>query len=183
MDHASINLAANVRRLREERGLTQRQLAELSGVPRPTLAHIESGEANPTLHVLVKVAAALSSPIEGLIGNPRATVRKYSRESLPERTRNGVTVRDLVPDAVPGLAIDRTELPAGTQVRVVSRGPGTRQFITCERGSLDVAVGDECWVLGPGDLIVAGGEAGYRAVNSGRGTAVLFAVAAPAPSL
>ena len=51
------HLASNVRKLREARGLTQQQMAKLSGVPRPTWANLESGTANPTIAVLARVAA------------------------------------------------------------------------------------------------------------------------------
>jgi XRE family transcriptional regulator, regulator of sulfur utilization len=49
------NLADNLRALREARGLSQQQIAEIAGVPRPTWAHLESGAANPTVAVLVRV--------------------------------------------------------------------------------------------------------------------------------
>ena len=49
MADSAANLAANVRRLREERGLSQQRIAQLAGVPRPTWASLESGSANPTL--------------------------------------------------------------------------------------------------------------------------------------
>ncbi len=179
MDPASQNLAANVRRLREARGLTQRDLAELSGVPRPTLAHIESGEANPTLHVLVKVAAALASPIEGLIVDPGAPVRRIPRGSLPARARGGVVVRDLIPDPVPGLSFDRSELAPGARCRLTPGGPGIRRFITCERGTLEVEAGEERWGLGSGDLLVAGGEVALTVANAGRGTVAVYTVSAP----
>ena len=52
MDDIHANLAANVKRLREARGLSQQRMAELSGIPRPTWASLESGGANPTLAVL-----------------------------------------------------------------------------------------------------------------------------------
>jgi transcriptional regulator with XRE-family HTH domain len=182
MDHTSSNLGANVRSLREERGLTQRQLAEVSGIPRPTLAHIESGEANPTLHVLVKLAAALSNPIERLIASPRAIVRVVARDALAEHGRSGVAVRDLVPEPVPGVAIERVELQPGAQFRAPPRAAGTRQFVACERGAVAVEVGEGRWPLGTGDLLVAGGDVGYRVENPGRGAAVLYAVRVPAPA-
>ena len=58
------HLARNIRALREARGLSQAQLAKLSGIPRPTWANLESGAANPTLAVLLKVSATLQvSPV------------------------------------------------------------------------------------------------------------------------
>ena len=47
MDETGSNLAANARRLREARGLSQQQMAQLSGIPRPTWASLEAGDANP----------------------------------------------------------------------------------------------------------------------------------------
>src|SRR4029077_3990077 len=76
-DAAAFNLANNIRSLREARGLTQQQMAKLSGVPRPTWANLESGAANPTLAVLVRVAAALQIRVEELIGPPKASARFY----------------------------------------------------------------------------------------------------------
>ena len=43
------------------------ELATLSGVPRPTIANLESGSANPTLGVLVRIASSLQVSIEQLI--------------------------------------------------------------------------------------------------------------------
>ena len=62
-DTLSERLAANIRQLREARGLTQEQMARLSGIPRATWGHLESGGANPTLSVLHKVALALQVQI------------------------------------------------------------------------------------------------------------------------
>ena len=75
MDDASArlapNLADNMRALREARGLSQQQMAQIAGVPRPTWAHLESGAANPTMTVLVRVASALQVRVDELIAPPR----------------------------------------------------------------------------------------------------------------
>jgi transcriptional regulator with XRE-family HTH domain len=46
-------------RLREEQGLTQRQLAGLSGKPQSTIARIESGAVNTSLEVLAEIAGRM----------------------------------------------------------------------------------------------------------------------------
>ena len=66
-DKTSSYLALNIRRLRSARQLSQQKLATLAGIPRPTLAHLESGSANPTLSVLMRLASALQVMIEELI--------------------------------------------------------------------------------------------------------------------
>jgi transcriptional regulator with XRE-family HTH domain len=61
---AGLHLARNLVSLRHARTLTQDALAAASGLPRSTIANLESGEANPSLAVLVKVASALGVPID-----------------------------------------------------------------------------------------------------------------------
>ena len=53
------NLAANVRRIREERSLTQTQLAELVSVDLRTVQRLESGTHNPRLRVVEQLCIAL----------------------------------------------------------------------------------------------------------------------------
>src|SRR5436309_10585753 len=114
MEPLAVHLAQNVRQLRDARGMTQQQMARIAGLPRATWANLESGAANPTLTVLYRVAAALQVSIEELISSPRAACHFYPKGSLPSKVRNGnVTVRKLLPDAIPGMEIDRMELPPG----------------------------------------------------------------------
>ena len=84
------HLAENIKQLREARGLTQERAARVSGVPRPTWATLESGSANPTLAVLIKVAGALQVSIEELIGPPRSTGKLFRAHEIRTRTRGSV---------------------------------------------------------------------------------------------
>ena len=53
-------LAGNLlRRARAQKGLTQRQLAALAGVPQSSIAKIESGVRQPTLPVLTRILVAV----------------------------------------------------------------------------------------------------------------------------
>ena len=45
--------------LRKERGITQQEIADRTGIKRTNVARIESGRNAPTIEVLVKLAAAL----------------------------------------------------------------------------------------------------------------------------
>jgi transcriptional regulator with XRE-family HTH domain len=52
-------LAANVRRLRESKGLSQGALATDAGIYQELVSRIENGVANPELETLGKIADAL----------------------------------------------------------------------------------------------------------------------------
>lgn len=49
----------NTARIRKERGLTQEQLAERSGLSQQYLSGLERGGRNPTIVTLYEIAAAL----------------------------------------------------------------------------------------------------------------------------
>src|SRR5829696_7483596 len=61
-----------VRSLREEKGMSQRQLAEASGVSKKTLANVEVGKVHPLPSTARKIAAALEVDPRGL---PRVASR------------------------------------------------------------------------------------------------------------
>ena len=64
----SQNLANNIKKLREAKGLSQEKLARLADVANNTLIKMESGEnKNPTLDTLKKVAKAFGVNVDDLI--------------------------------------------------------------------------------------------------------------------
>jgi transcriptional regulator with XRE-family HTH domain len=169
-------LAANIRHLREARGLTQEQMARLAGLPRATWGHLETGGANPTLLVLDKVATALQVPIEELTAAPRALGRLYPKTSLKVRRQGDGSVRQLLPDPIPGVLIDHMEIPPGGRIPGVPHMPGTREYFTCEDGEVVLAVGGEQWTVAPGDVLVFRGDQRHSYRNSGRKTAIGYSV-------
>jgi transcriptional regulator with XRE-family HTH domain len=174
-------LAANLRQLREARGLSQQQAARLAGLPRPTWATLETGSANPTLAVLLGVAAALQVSIEELVGPPRATGRLYRAAELRSRRRGAVTVRDLLPEKIAALEIERLEIPREAVLNGIPHTPGTREYLACERGRIELATEGEVFVLGAGDVVVFRGDQRHSYRNPGADTAIGYSVVALAP--
>lgn len=177
----STQLAANIRQLRQGRGFTQEQMAKLSKLPRATWSNLESGAANPTLGVLNRVAVALQISIEELIATPRAEVKHYPRGTLPQRQRGAVTVSSLLPDEVPGMQIERLELPAGARLIGVPHTPGTREYLTCEAGELELVASGSTFRLTPGDVAVFRGDQRHSYTNPGKRPAIGYSVVMLAP--
>ena len=175
-DSTASYLAANIRQLREARGMTQEQMARLSDVPRPTWANLESGEANPTLSVLVKVAGALQVALEELIGPPRAVVKLYKAETLPVTQRGKVRVRRLLPESIAGFEIDRMELHGGAYMTGIPHTQGTREYLTCESGVVELTVAEATWRLQAGDVVVFRGDQKHAYRNPGTVNAVAYSV-------
>jgi XRE family transcriptional regulator, regulator of sulfur utilization len=175
-EELSDRLARNVRQLRSARGMTQAQVAKLAGLPRATWANLESSAANPTLSVLHRVAAALQVPLEELLASERADVKHYPKGSLPARQRPGVVVNSLLPDKVPGMLIERIEILAGSRLIGVPHTPGTREYLACEAGEIELVASGQAYRLGAGDVVVFRGDQRHSYANPGRSIAVGYSV-------
>lgn len=101
-------IALNLARLRAERGLTQRQLAEAAGLSWSQISRYESGAVMPRLGSLVRLADALGVAVEDLerqsegvdmvfdvefdnLGNVRCTLQLSSDQYSSLVTRMGST--------------------------------------------------------------------------------------------
>lgn len=63
----------NLQRLREERGLSQRELGEAIGVSTGTIGNYEIGYREPNFETLEKIADFFNVPIGTLLGDARAS--------------------------------------------------------------------------------------------------------------
>jgi transcriptional regulator with XRE-family HTH domain len=57
----------NVRRVRQQRGLTQEEVAFATEIDLTYMGGIERGKRNPSLLVMARIAEALSSPLSKLL--------------------------------------------------------------------------------------------------------------------
>jgi len=177
-------LGKNLRSIRELRGLTQQQLAELCEVPRSTVANIEVGGSNPTLAVLLRLSGALHLSLEELLARPRARCQVYPPGSLPSlesRGSSGAELQQLLPQAIPGMSIDRLELPPGVRMKGSPHAPGTHEFLYCERGQLNLRVAGERFELKRGSVAAFPGDQRHSYENPGRSSAIGFSVVSLAP--
>lgn len=58
-----VALITELVKARQEQGISQRQLEEMSGVKQPQIARMERGDANPQLDTLLKVLVPLGKTL------------------------------------------------------------------------------------------------------------------------
>lgn len=104
------NLALNVWSLRETKGMTQQQLAEIAKMKQPRIADIERDEANPTLLTISRVAVALRVTAARLLAEPDETLLAKAR-ALAEARASGGTKRRLPPHPQPAAAEVQEPVP------------------------------------------------------------------------
>jgi XRE family transcriptional regulator, regulator of sulfur utilization len=166
-ERVAAHLARNLASLRHARGLTQEALAKAAAVPRSTIANLESGDGNPSLVVLVKVAAALGVPIDELLAAPRAKVRRWSAEDVGSRRRgSGVVERPLVPEPVPDEMMSVMDFAPAAMMGGTPHLPGTREFFTCLDGRVNLMVAGDRHLLAEGDVLAFPGNLPHSYQNA-----------------
>ena len=87
-------LGDRIRRLRAERELQQRQLAEKAGLTPSMVSQIESGRLSPSLHTLGKIASAFGVPIAALFdGKPAGSIVVSHKRDYPVVSFDGSSER------------------------------------------------------------------------------------------
>jgi XRE family transcriptional regulator, regulator of sulfur utilization len=167
---AAGHLARNLAALRHTRSLTQDALAKAAAVPRSTIANLESGAGNPSLVVLVKVAAALGVPIDELLASPRAQVRHWPAADVAARSKGrGVRIRALVPEPMPDGMIEVMDFEPGAVTGGTPHLPGTREYFTCLSGRVNLTVGGDRHALAEGDVLAFPGNQPHSYANADAG--------------
>ena len=138
-----------LRSLRQRRGSTLAQIADVTGISISTLSRLESGQRRPTLELLLPLARAYQVPLDELVdapasGDPRIRPRAF--------TRHGMTFVPLTRNSG-GLQAYKQIIPAR---------PGDQDLdLQVHKGYewLYVLSGRLRLVLGEHDLVLSAGEA------------------------
>lgn len=176
-------LARNVTSARANRNLSQTQLADRSGVPRSTITHIESGQGNPSVANLARVAAALGVGLDELVSEPRSDQLLIKAADVPTvmKAAGKVMIGKLLPDQIKGLEIDRMTFAPRGAMRGTPHVQGTKEYLHCLEGNVQVQVGSSRHVLEPGDVLAFAGDQRHSYLNAGPVEAAAISVVVPLP--
>ena len=150
-------IAARVRALRAEHGLTLDELAGKCDVSRSMISLIERGESSPTAVVLEKVATGFGVPLASLFEDATAPASPISRRTdrTPWRDPQSGYVRcNVSPPNFPSpLQLVEVVLPAGAKVayETGARDVNLHQQIWVQEGALELTLGKVTHRLADGD--------------------------------
>jgi transcriptional regulator with XRE-family HTH domain len=167
-DDINSRIAARLRELRAELGLSLDALAAKCDVSRSMLSLIERGESSPTAVVLEKVATGLGVALANLFEDPAASASPISRKEDRQSWKDpdtGYVRRNISPPNFPSpMQIVDVMLPAGARVAYESgaRDASLHQQIWVKEGSIEVTLGkvthkldeDDCFAMQLNDQMV-----------------------------
>lgn len=174
-------VAANVRRLRVQRGLSLERLSRSSGVSRAMLSQIELEHSTPTVTVLAKIARALDLPISTFLAKETASfatvLRLADSRSLLSADGKVASRTLLPPDAARTLEFQEIRLAPRATETVESQPPGTRTTLVVHAGAISLSVGAKTISLEAGDAITFAANHTQVYENQKQDEARLFVVA------
>ena len=171
-------LAARLKSLRADRGLTLDQLATRSGVSRSMISLIERAESSATATILDRLSAGLGVTLAALFAEPeRADAAPVARRADQVTWRDpetGYVRRNLSPTGY-GSPIELVEvvLPRGARVAYDSgsRDALIEQQVWVIDGAIEVTVGDNAHRLNAGDCLAMRIDRPVAFRNQGRADA------------
>jgi transcriptional regulator with XRE-family HTH domain len=163
LDETTINVAQQIRILRERRNLTQRSLAEASDLSRNTLSLLERGQTSPTVSTLKRLATALGVDINAFF-NPIDEERVVHTKS--QKRPNLELAQGVMSDLGVGMH-DQLVTPLILQLDPGARsGPPLshdgQDFVYCLRGEVLYNVNGKAYILESGDSLFFDGHLLHR---------------------
>ncbi|MFC4017756.1 helix-turn-helix domain-containing protein [Micromonospora sp. GCM10011542] len=173
---ALATVGPRLRALRQKRGTTLAQLAELTGISVSTLSRLESGGRKPTLELLLPLARAYQVPLDELVDAPATGDPRVHPKPI---VRHGMTFLPL------------TRRPGGLQAfkQIIPPDTGTGdltlkthegyEWLYVLSGRLRLLLGEHDLTLTPGEAAEFDTRVPHRVLNPGPGTVELLTLFGP----
>ena len=177
----NLGLGLRLRQLRQEKGLTLKELAQRVNKSESYLSRLERGEVNPTLSTLKAIADELDRPIIYLFDDefthPEAHIKKGEHREL------------IVSPDLKYIVLSKPNSEISMFITILSKGgnsgdrPYRHKGIECGillKGEIRVVVGDREYILEEGDSLTYRSEEPHWFENVGDEEAVaIWAVTPP----
>ena len=146
-----LEVGAQVRRWRLERGSTLAALASASGVNVGYLSQIENDKASPSLATLAAIGAALSVPPAWFLMSETAPPVVVRAKDRPVDRRNGARTAFVDGRGSRDISIVELEIPPGGRVEAHSHAGDEHHLVLS--GRFRGSQGGHVVELGPGDYL------------------------------
>ena len=169
-------IAANTKRIREQKKLTLDTAASVTGVSRSMLAQIEKGEVNPTISVLWKIANGYKVSFTSLVekkDDSVSVIRLADTQPLEEDGGRYLNYPIFTFDERRLFETYRIVIEAGGNLSAQPHLRGAVEYITVFAGQAEITAAGEQTRLSKGDSIRFRADVPHACRNPGTETAEL----------
>lgn len=177
-----LDVARRLRALRQARGLSQRELARLSGVSNGTISLIEKGRTDPTLGLMMKILEGVGVSVADFFSSPAEGQQQifFTKDDMvdlghgpvrllqPGRQTDGRLIQILYEEYQPG---------SDTGVVPLKHEGEECGFIV--EGRVEITVGERLRILGPGEGYYFPSHIPHRFRNVGETQAIVVSACTP----
>ena len=166
----SIDVGNRLRQLRENRKVSMRTLAQMSGLSAYALSMIERGKTSPSVSTLYRLADAIGVPVTDFF-SPETARNKVVFLKAEERARlpfmrglwEGLGGEQFTGNVMPFMLTLENGASSGPN-SVVHTG---HEFVFCVRGQLEYMVESQIYTLEAGDSLLFAAQLKHRWRNPG----------------
>lgn len=170
------NVSENLKRIREEKGLSLDKTAKLTGVSKSMLGQIERGEVNPTISVLWKIANGLKVSFTSLVERHEEGVlliRSQQIEPLVEDEGKYINYPVFTFEEKRSFETYRIEIKEGGFLQGEPHLSGCEEYVTVFSGEAEIGIEDEIYHLNQWDSLQFKADVPHSYRNVGKETVYL----------
>jgi transcriptional regulator with XRE-family HTH domain len=178
------DVGGRLKALRQQAGLSQRQLAERAGVPHGQISMIETSRSSPSVASLRRILGGLGITMSAFFApdeSPRGQVffRAGSLTDLTGHLGDGVAIAQVGDALAHGLQILSEIYAPGADTGEAMLDHDANEGGIVVEGEIEVTVGGERALLGPGDAYLFDSRAPHRFRNLGAVPARIISACTP----
>lgn len=173
-----MSVGPKLRTLRKAHSLSQRDLAELSGLSANTVSLVERDEISPSVATLQHLASALGVRMSYFFEGPEETNVVFSKAGKRPRISTGGVTIEALSGRLSEQKIDPFYLTLAPRGDAGARQVvhGGQELVCCLRGRVEYEVDGTAYSLDPGDFLLFRAELPHYWRNAGEETAELLLV-------
>lgn len=176
------DIGLRLKKTRESRGISQRQLAKRSGVSNAMICLIEKGKSSPSLGLLKTILESMPISVSEFFSFEIETPSKvfYRHDELTDIGSGAIAYRQVGNNLSAGsLQIMHERYRPGSDTgRTLLHHEGEEGGIIIS-GHLEVTVGEQTQILGPGDAYLFHSQTPHRFRNIGNEDCILVTSCTP----
>jgi len=170
MDYLNKNIARNLKKIRQIRGLSLDIVSEQTGVSKSILAQIERGEANPTIGTIERILSGLRISINELSDDSSVVSKVVKGKTLqPLKTKkDAYKIFNYFPfEENRNFEIYWIYINPGKEYKTGGHGLSTEEYIMVYEGEIIILENEESITLEEGDALRLSTEQEHTYVNVG----------------
>lgn len=151
-----IKIGKNLKAIRQSRGLSLDNVAELTGVSKAMLGQIERGVTSPTISIIWKIVNGLRLSFTSLIEEPKAEVAVISKDNLePLISENGLfRSYPMFPfDPSKKFEVYAVEMEPGCVHESEAHNASVEEFVLVSSGSLVIEMLNKSYSIDEGSAV------------------------------